>query len=135
MNDFYVKIKEAFQQYECRMYDQLEITFTPRPFLQYGVPTIVQFNIENFIEQLDDFFKVNACPYEYVSLKFLILMTNRFKEYNPYGHLITRAGIDDVAIEKIVIKNFNKNELIDIVMKDVNREHFVHISDISAKFR
>jgi len=69
-----------------------------------------------------------------VSIKFKILIKDRFKEYNCYGFLITRTGIDDIGIDNVIVKDFNKEEIIDLIMKDVNKESFMHIIDIDVEF-
>jgi hypothetical protein len=134
MNNFYAKAKEAFSTYGCRLYDDREITFTPKAYLIFGVLSHTQFTIENFINQLNDFLKDNTCPCDHMTIKFKNLIKDRFNEYNCYGFLISRTGIDDVGIEHIIIKNFNKNEIINTIMKDVHRESFIHIIDIDVKF-
>ena len=134
MNEFFSKIKDAFPKYHCCMYNNDEITFTPNHFFNVSLKPIVSFKFENFIEELDVFFKKNTCPYEHVSIKFKILIKDWFKEYNCYGFLITRTGIDDIGIDNVIVKDFNKEEIIDLIMKDVNKESFMHIIDIDVEF-
>jgi hypothetical protein len=137
MNAFYHKVKEVFHRYECRMYDCYEIILTPKRYLNVSVCTGCNetFKIETFISELDDFLKANPCHCDNVYLKFKILIKDRFKQVNCYGFTITRSGIDDVGLDNnIVIKDFNKNEITDLIMRDVNKESFLHIVDISLIF-
>jgi len=128
MNDFYLKISEAFPCYHCCLYEKDEISFTPNHFFN------ATFKIESFVTDLDDFFKSNTCPYEHVCILFKILIKDQFNECNCYGFLIPKSGIDEVVVHSLQIKDFNKDVVIDQVMKDVNKESFMHIVDIDVAF-
>ena len=69
-----------------------------------------------------------------MSIKFKILIKDRYKEYNCYGFIVKRSGIDDVGIDNITIKDFDKNVITDTIMKDVNKETLMHVADIDLRF-
>jgi hypothetical protein len=135
MDAFYAKIKEAFRGYQCRMYDNNEICLTPKHYLNFSLgPERLSFKIESFVDELDDFLKANTCPHDHMRLQFKILIKDRFDEYNCYGFKITRSGIDDIEVDNIIIKDFNKNAIIDLAMVQVNKESFIHVVDIDTLF-
>ena len=149
MNEFYRKAKEAFSCYKCQMFDTHyimrveerfpfncnQINFTPEHYLNFNIGRDRNmFKIENFVSELDDFLKANPCPCNNMSLKFKLLRNDRFTEYNCYGFAIMRSGIDDVGVQNIVIKDFNKSAIIDLIMRDVDKENFIHVVDIDTLF-
>ena len=80
MNNFYYKLREAFRAYDCCMYDGYEITLTPKHHLNFCsiLYYYLPFKIEIFISELHDFLKANPCPYDNMSLRFKILIKDRF---------------------------------------------------------
>ena len=69
-----------------------------------------------------------------MSLTFKLLINDRFTEYNCYGFAIKRAGIDDVGVQNIVIKDFNKSAIIDLLMRHVDKKNVIHVVDIDTLF-
>ena len=74
MDEFYLKAKETFQCYKCRMFDTRyimgveerfpfngnQINFTPEPYLNFSMRRDRSlFKIETFVSELDDFLKAN----------------------------------------------------------------------------
>jgi hypothetical protein len=134
MNDFYFKVREFFGEYHCCLYGQ-EIIFTIRePFRNFGALSHSEFKFETFITKLDVFLKANACPYEHLKLKFTIVVTDQFQENNCYGFPIKRPNIEYVPTYDIITKEFNKNEIIDIIMCNVNIKCFIHVANINIQF-